>query len=173
MHRQLQYKDKQNTFSIQWTKSFHMSGVPGTIGKLFLMEKRGEYWKIWALFFFCIMIAVILDILGTSGILPAFDFIFIIKLFFSLLAILFFGIYLQKRAREVPQPSQESYNSLLKACLAIILIDIGFIAACFFLASMFFRDQAAYFLVAIWVVVLISLWYFKKKNKELGFNFRL
>lgn len=148
-----------------------MTLVPGTIGKFFSLEMHGKYWKIWAPLFFSATIAVILDYLRSDGIHPHFDLFFILETIFLLLWLLFLGIYLRERAREAVQPSEDSYNSLLKYCLAILLFDIGIIAVCFFLAGIFV-NQAGFFIIAMLAGIIASLWYFGTKARSLGFVFQ-
>ena len=138
------------------------------LGDLFSGEKSGEYGKIWAVLFFSTFMALMLHFLRSDRILPSGDPAFVIEMFFWILALLSLCLYLRKRARESAQPSGDSYTTLLKYFLAILLIDIGIIAACFFLAGIFVY-QAALFLLAMIAGILASIGYFVTKARSLGF----
>ena len=140
--------------------------------KILYSENWGKHWKILAPLCFSIMMAILLDFLRTDTRHPPFDFIFELEMFFSILSLLFLGIYVRKCAQEAVQPSEDSYNSLLKSFLVILLADIGIIAICIFLASKFVY-QAAYFFGAMFVGIFVSLWYFGTKLNSLGFSYKL
>ena len=140
--------------------------------KILYSKNWGKHWKILAPLCFSILMTMMLDYLRSSRGRLHSDFIFILEGFFLILSLLLLGIFVRKCAQEAVQPSQNSYNSLLKSCLAILLIDIGIIAVCIYLASIFVY-QAAYFFGAMFAGLLVSLWYFRKKTDELGFSFEL
>jgi len=140
--------------------------------KILYSENWGKHWKILAPLCFSIMMAILLDFLRKGTRHPPFDFIFELEMFFSILSLIFLGIYVRKCAQEAVQPSEDSYNSLLKSFLVILLVDLGFIAACFFVAGMIV-NLAAYVLGVMFVVIMVSLWYFGTKMSSLGFSYKL
>lgn len=71
------------------------------------------------------------------------------------------------RAQESVPPSEESYNALLKLALAVIVTDVFVIAGCFVLGTLYGAPAAL--LLFVLAVVMISIWYFAAKMRELGF----
>ncbi len=141
--------------------------IDGKIQKIY--TDRKEYsMPLWTMVFILIISSRVILVIEDYGIFPFNKkCTFLITMSLVMLALVLASIWIRKRAQESFQPSEDSYNTLLKHAIAVIVIDVTIIAGCFVFGTLY--GAAASLLLFVLAVVMISLGYLVMKARSLGF----
>lgn len=140
--------------------------IDGKIQKIYPDRKKYSITS-WTIVFILIISSRVISVIEDYDIFPSKKFAFLLEMSLVIPALVLAFIYIRKRAQESVQPSEDSYNTLLKHAIAVIVIGILIIAGCFVLGTIYGAPAAL--LLFILAVVMISIWYFVGKARSLGF----
>ncbi len=110
----------------------------------------------------------IIQVLDDYDLYPSKKLTFLLKMSLVILAVVLAFIWIHNRAQESVQPSEDSYNALLKSALAVIVVNVVVVAGCFILGTLY-GGLTTLLLLVILGMAFISVWYFVGKMRSLGF----
>lgn len=129
--------------------------------------RKKRFWIIWIIVLFLIFCQLIIDVIDHYYPDYLSDQVTSIVGIGLIISFMVFGsVYIQDWLRDKPQPSEESYNALLKHAIGIIVADVIIILGCFILGSMYGGTHLL--LLAVLAVCFISIWYLASKMRSLG-----